>query len=39
MEFGRKITPTNLVYVHPSVAFGGEKSYNFGMEVGILILF
>ncbi|MNE04276.1 hypothetical protein D3C87_893380 [compost metagenome] len=39
MEFGRKITPTNLVYVHPSVAFGGEKSYNFGMEVGLLVLF
>ncbi|RED26603.1 hypothetical protein BD847_0523 [Flavobacterium cutihirudinis] len=39
MEFGRKITPTNLVYVHPSVAFGGEKSYNFGVEVGLLVLF
>ncbi|MBS7253216.1 lipid A phosphoethanolamine transferase [Flavobacterium branchiicola] len=39
MEFGRKITPTNLVYVHPSVAFGGEKAYNFGVEVGLLILF
>ena len=39
MEFGRKITPTNLVYVHPSVAFGGEKSYIFGVEVGLLVLF
>ncbi|MEN2412634.1 lipid A phosphoethanolamine transferase [Flavobacterium mesophilum] len=39
LEFGRKITPTNLAYVHPSVAFGGEKTYNFGMEVGLLILF
>ncbi|WPO77510.1 lipid A phosphoethanolamine transferase [Flavobacterium sp. KACC 22761] len=39
VEFGRKITPTNLAYVHPSVAFGGEKSYNFGVEMGLLILF
>ncbi|MBF4505631.1 lipid A phosphoethanolamine transferase [Flavobacterium sp. JLP] len=39
LEFGRKITPNNLVYIHPSVAFGGEKSYNYGLEVGVLILF
>ncbi|TDP00147.1 lipid A phosphoethanolamine transferase [Flavobacterium sp. 245] len=39
LEFGRKITPTNLAYVHPSVAFGGEKSYNFGIEMGLIILF
>ncbi|WP_431244926.1 hypothetical protein ACQ9BO_12355 [Flavobacterium sp. P21] len=39
VEFGRKITPKNLAYVHPSVAFGREKSYNFGIEMGLLVLF
>ncbi|MCP2025904.1 hypothetical protein L1276_001044 [Flavobacterium sp. HSC-32F16] len=39
LEFGRKITPDNLIYIHPSVAFGGQKSYNYGLEMGILILF
>lgn len=39
VEFGRKITPINLVYIHPSVAFGGSKSYNFGIEAGLLVLF
>ncbi|MBE8724021.1 lipid A phosphoethanolamine transferase [Flavobacterium hungaricum] len=39
VEFGRKITPVNLVYIHPSVAFGGQKTYNFGIEAGILVLF
>ena len=39
IEFGRKITPTNLVYVHPSTGFGVNRTYNFGLEVGILILF
>jgi hypothetical protein len=39
LEFGRKITPVNLVYVHPSVAFGDQKTYNYGLEVGVLILF
>lgn len=39
LEFGRKITPTNLVYIHPSAAFGGRKTYNFGIEAGLLVLF
>ena len=39
VEFGRKITPTNLAYIHPSVAFGGDKTYNYGIEAGFLILF
>ncbi|WP_125719634.1 lipid A phosphoethanolamine transferase [Flavobacterium ustbae] len=39
VEFGRKITPTNLVYIHPSAAFGGQKTYNLGLEAGILVLF
>jgi hypothetical protein len=39
LEFGRKITPDNLIYIHPSAAFGGKKTYNYGIEAGILILF
>lgn len=39
VELGRKITPTNLVYIHPSIAFAGQKTYNFGIEAGILVLF
>ncbi|MBK0368346.1 lipid A phosphoethanolamine transferase [Flavobacterium agrisoli] len=39
LEFGRKITKENMIYIHPSVAFGGEKSYNYGFECGVLILF
>ncbi|SFC78071.1 lipid A phosphoethanolamine transferase [Flavobacterium phragmitis] len=39
VEFGRKITPTNLVYIHPSAGFGINRTYNFGIEMGVLILF
>lgn len=39
LEFGRKITPVNLVYIHPSIAFGDQKTYNYGIEAGVLILF
>ncbi len=39
IEYGRKLTSTNMIYIHPSVAFGGEKSYNYGLEVGLLVLF
>jgi hypothetical protein len=39
IEYGRKITPDSMFYIHPSVAFGGAKSYNYGMELGVLILF
>lgn len=39
VEFGRKITPNDMAYIHPSIAFGGKKSYNYGIEVGMLILF
>ncbi|MFH6950546.1 lipid A phosphoethanolamine transferase [Flavobacterium sp. FlaQc-51] len=39
LEFGRKFTPNNMFYIHPSVAFGGQKAYNYGIEVGILTLF
>ena len=39
IEFGRKITQNDMPYIHPSIAFGGHKSYNYGIEVGMLILF
>ncbi|WP_281234321.1 lipid A phosphoethanolamine transferase [Flavobacterium gelatinilyticum] len=39
VEYGRKISADDLIYIHPSYAFGGMKTYNFGLEVGILILF
>jgi hypothetical protein len=39
LEFGRKFTQNNMFYIHPSVAFGGQKSYNYGIEVGLLTLF
>jgi len=39
LEFGRRITANDMAYIHPSVGFGGHKSYNFGIEVGMLILF
>lgn len=39
VEFGRKITKNDMAYIHPSAAFGGHKTYNFGIEVGMLILF
>ena len=39
IEFGRRITQNDMAYVHPSVAFGNKKTYNFGIEVGMLILF
>jgi len=39
LEFGRRITANDMAYIHPSVGFGNHKSYNFGIEVGMLILF
>lgn len=39
VEFGRRITKNDMAYIHPSVAFGGHKTYNYGIEVGMLILF
>ena len=39
IEFGRKITQNDMAYIHPSIAFAGHKSYNYGIEVGMLILF
>jgi hypothetical protein len=39
IEFGRKFTPDSMFYIHPSVVYGGSKSYNYGYELGVLILF
>ncbi|MBF4519092.1 lipid A phosphoethanolamine transferase [Flavobacterium sp. ANB] len=39
IEFGRKITQNDMAYIHPSIGFGNHKSYNYGIEVGMLILF
>lgn len=39
LEFGRKITKNDMAYIHPSIGFGSHKSYNYGIEVGMLILF
>lgn len=39
VEFGRKITKNDMAYIHPSIAFGYQKTYNFGIEVGMLVLF
>ncbi|MGL2993856.1 lipid A phosphoethanolamine transferase [Flavobacterium sp. TSSA_36] len=39
IEFGRKFTPSSLFYIHPSAAFGKQKAYNYGFELGLVILF
>jgi len=39
LEFGRRITKNDMAYIHPSVAFGGHKTYNYAIELGMLILF
>ena len=39
LEFGRKITTNDMAYIHPSVGFGSHKTYIFGIEAGMLILF
>jgi hypothetical protein len=39
VEFGRKLTANDMAYIHPSIGFGEHKSYNYGIEVGMLILF
>ncbi len=39
IEFGRKFTANDMFYIHPSLGYGGEKAYNYGFELGVLILF
>ncbi len=38
-EFGRKFSTDSMFYIHPSIAFGSEKAYNYGLELGLVILF
>jgi hypothetical protein len=28
-----------MFYIHPSIGYGGKKSYNYGAELGVVILF
>ena len=39
IEYGRKFTPRFYAYIHPSFGFGSQKSYNNGIEIGVLIFF
>jgi hypothetical protein len=39
IEFGRKFTDNDMFYIHPSVGYGGVKAYNYGAELGVVILF
>lgn len=39
VEFGRKFTPDAMFYIHPSMGFGDAKSYNTGLELGLLIYY
>jgi hypothetical protein len=39
IEFGRKFTANDMFYLHPSLGYGGAKAYNYGAEVGVVILF
>lgn len=39
IEFGRKFTSDALFYIHPSIAFGDKRAYNYGMELGLLIYY
>lgn len=39
LEFGRRITANDMAYIHPSIGFGNQKAYNFGIEAGMLIMF
>jgi hypothetical protein len=39
IEYGRKFTDNDMFYIHPSVGYGGAKAYNYGAELGVVILF
>jgi hypothetical protein len=39
IEYGRKFTDNDMFYIHPSVGYGGAKAYNYGVELGVVILF
>ena len=39
IEYGRKFTDNDMFYIHPSIGYGGAKAYNYGLELGLVILF
>jgi hypothetical protein len=39
IEFGRKFSKQSMFYIHPSIGFGDKKSYNNGLELGLVILY
>ncbi len=39
IEYGRKFTDNDMFYIHPSVGYGGAKAYNYGIELGVVILY
>lgn len=39
IEYGRKFTGNDMFYIHPSIGYGGAKSYNYGVELGVVILY
>ncbi len=39
IEYGRKFTSRFYAYIHPSIGFGSQKSYDNGIEAGVLIFF
>jgi hypothetical protein len=39
IEYGRKFTPNDMFYIHPSLGYGGAKAYNYGIELGVVILY
>lgn len=39
IEFGRKFTDNDMFYIQPSIGYGGAKAYNYGIELGLVILF
>jgi hypothetical protein len=39
IEIGRKLNPNSLFYIHPSIAYGYKKSYNQGIELGLIVMY
>ena len=39
IEYGRKFTENDMLYIHTSIGYGGAKAYNYGLELGVVILF
>jgi hypothetical protein len=39
LEFGTKFTADTMLYIHPSAGIGSERSYNYGLEFGLVVLY